>query len=226
MVRHQPEEAPTVVPPGGMRVLLVAALSDSGVFEAERKESLAGWVRAALDVAERLSAAGAVEVLLYGAGRRSLDTVVVWSVVTRASLAEWVRDWASSPNQAGGVLRAPQPRNAVEKAFDTRAFDRGGHAPVAVGAVLDEVADEERPTLVLFRLAESSRNRQVVREIARADNKKIFWRFFAYYESVDHSMWDDEGLTRGRLLPNVRMYWGGAVQPRRSVRAFTRWCSS
>ncbi|MFB9511720.1 hypothetical protein [Streptomyces purpureus] len=181
--------------------------------------------RQALRVADKFSPGAGVDVLLYGDpadGSHAEDGIVVRTHVEPDSVEEWADEWATIANTGLAFLGDRRPANRVEQTFAAgqSSSSRPRGALRQVIAMLQEMPE---PPLVIFQLDTMLGQEEMVLAIRDAGEHAAFWQLFGWEHAIGEVFWTQEGLYRGRVLPNLAVYFGADWSHRAVARRFSRW---
>ncbi|GAA4905255.1 hypothetical protein ACFPM3_30195 [Streptomyces coeruleoprunus] len=207
------------------RVVLVLPTARADYF-GTAKYATAWQVRNALRVAERLCAGAGVDVFLYGNpadGRHADEGVAVRTRVEPASLAEWTAEWAVLSNDGLGFLGDARPPGRVERTFVVGGPTWFTSPLGALREVSAVVREGPGPTLVIFQIDSRIDQRGMVLGIRDTGEEAAFWQVFGRERSVDQTFWRQDGLHRGRVLPNLAVHFDAEWSHRSVARRFARW---
>ncbi|MFE5733328.1 hypothetical protein ACFQ7A_20780 [Streptomyces sp. NPDC056528] len=205
-------------------VLLVLPVSYAYCF-APDTYNVAWQVRQALRAADRLSPCAGVDVFLYGDpadGGHTEDGLVVCTHVTPESLREWIAEWATLSNTGLAFLGDGRPATRVERTFEIGNFSSRSHLE-ALRRVVAALPGRTEPPLVLLRMETSLDRKETVLAIRDAGERAAFWHLFGLEDALGTSFWSQEGLYRGRVLPQLRVSTGTGWSHRAVARRFSRW---
>ncbi|MFV2118404.1 hypothetical protein ACE14D_08140 [Streptomyces sp. Act-28] len=207
------------------RVIVVLPTGRSSYFGPD-KYAIAWQVRQALRIAGGISPGAGVDVVLYGdpaVGRSADGGTAVRMRVEPESLEEWTGEWATI-SDAGGLsfLGDRRPTTRVEEVFEVDRFSITCPL-VALREVIATLREAPEPPLVLFRLDNRLREEEMVLAIRDAGPDAAFWQLFGWREFMGDSFWIQEGLYRGRVLPNLAVHFSANWSHRAVARRFSRW---
>jgi hypothetical protein len=207
------------------RVVLVLPTGRSIYFGPD-EYAITWQVRQALRVAGGICPGAGVDVVLYGEpadGRSADGDIAVRMRVEPESLEEWAGEWATI-SDAGGLsfLEDRRPATRVEGVF---AAGRSSISRplVALREVVATLREAPEPPLVLFQLDNQLQEEEMVLAIREAGPDAAFWQLFGRRHSMGDSFWIQEGLYRGRVLPNLAVHFGVDWSHRAVARRFSRW---
>ncbi|MGW3386584.1 hypothetical protein [Streptomyces cinereoruber] len=186
---------------------------------------VAWQVGQALRAADRLSPGAGVDVFLYGDpadGDHTEEGLVVRTHVTPESSREWVAEWATPSNTGLAFLGDKRPATRVEQTFEIENPSSRSHLE-ALRRVVAALPGRTEPPLVLLRVETPLDQEETVRAIRDAGEHAAFWHLFGPEDALGTSFWIQEGLYRGRVLPQLRASTDTGWSHRAVARRFSRW---
>ncbi|WP_411071415.1 hypothetical protein [Streptomyces sp. cmx-4-25] len=206
------------------RVLLVLPTARARYFGAD-KYATAWQIRNALRIAGKISPGAGVDVFLYGDPAVGFveDGIAVRTRVEQDSLEQWIDEWAPTSGDGLGFLDDARPTGRVWKEFAVDGSSWFSRPRAAVREVIAELERTPGPTLVIFQIDSRLDQQEMVLAIRGAGEETAFWQLFGGENSVDGVFWTQDGLHRGRVLPNLAFSLGTDLNYRAVARRFSRW---